>query len=121
MPTVLSILVISTLLALLFLLFYGWKKMGRGRLLKNLFREFKRKIWMTCGLGGTFFGLYFLFVWIGAPLIQEKWRKNSLPLLQSSPLSLLYDGLLFFICLSLMIYFIRMLIKYVYLTRGKDF
>jgi hypothetical protein len=80
-----------------------------------------RKIWMTCSLGLIFFFLYFFIVWIGAYFAEQTEKSSLFFLFYEHPIEWIYIGLSIFACFSLMIYFVRMLVKYVYTLYGKDF
>ena len=105
----------------LFCLFviYAFKRLSQKGAFNALFKEFNRKMWMTFCLGGTFFGLYILIVNLSVYFVRP-WGTDLLFLVHQHPISFIYLGLWLFACLSLLIYLVRMLIKYIYLTRGKD-
>lgn len=86
---------------------------------KFLFKDLKRKLYMTFGLGIAFFGFYFCLVWLSTQWI-ESWKSDIFLLLYQYPKEFIYVGLSLFAFCSLFIYLLRMLIKYLYLTRGKD-
>lgn len=113
------VMLILGFLLVLLLALYAWKRLGRGWTLKLLFQDFKRKIWMTVSLGGIFFALYLLCVWIGYDFVHQP-DTDLFSLLYHHPIEFIYGGLWVFATVSLSIYFTRMIIKYVYLTRGKD-
>ena len=105
---------------LIFLLaVYAFKRLSRGWTFKSFFKDFNRKMWMTTCLGGLFFGLYLLIVTLAVYFIQ--YRETELFfLVYHHPIQFVYGGLWLFIFLSFSIYLARMVIKYFYLTRGKD-
>ena len=74
---------------------------------------------MTLLLGISFFSLYFLTVVLGTYLIRS-WGDDLFFLARQNPIPFIYLGLFSFAFLSLSIYLTRMVIKYAYLTRGKD-
>lgn len=89
------------------------------KLCRDLFKDFNRKIWMTLGLGSVFFSLYFLVVYSGSSFMRQ-WGPELIFVAQKNPLYFIYGGLALFATLSLTIYFVRTVIKYLYLTIGKD-
>lgn len=100
--------------------FYVFKRLRRGRSLEDvLFKDFKRKIWMTISLGGVFFTLYFFSVSLSTYL-PKQWKMDVFLLLYRHPVKFIYGGLCLFAVLSLSIYLTRLIVKYFYLTRGKD-
>ena len=98
---------------------YAAKKLGRGWTIKLLFKDFNRKMWMTLSLGAVFFTLYFLVVYFGASYVQQ-WGPDLIFVAYRNPVLFIYAGLSLFAFLTLSIYLVRMFIKYLYLTRGKD-
>lgn len=115
---------IYLILLLAFLVFcllaiYAFKRLSRGWSLKVLFKDFNRKIWMTICLGIAFFGLYLLIVSLSVYFIRPL-GTDLLFLVYHNPVKFIYLGLWLFACFSLSIYLVRMVIKYFYLTRGKD-
>jgi len=110
---------ISGLIACCLLIVYAYRRFSSAWSLKHLFKEFNRKIWMTVFLGILFFGLYFLFA-ILSPILIRPLAKDLLLFASQHPVELVYGGLSLFAFLSLSIYLARMVIKYFYLTRGKD-
>lgn len=115
---------IYLILILAFFLFcllalYAFKRLSRGWSLKALFKDFNRKIWMTIFLGIAFFGLYLVMVGLSVYFVRP-WGTDLLFLVYHNPVKFIYLGLWLFAFLSLSIYLVRMVIKYFYLTRGKD-
>ncbi len=106
-------------LLVLVLAVYAAMRLGRGWSFKLLFKDFNRKMWMTLSLGAVFFTLYFLIVYFGATYAQQ-WGPDLIFVVYRNPVLFIYGGLALFAFLSLSIYLVRMLIKYLYLTRGKD-
>ena len=98
---------------------YAFQRLGRGWSFKLLFKDFNRKMWMTFGLGLLFFSAYFLIVTLGARVIRT-WGTDFFFFVYRHPIEFVYGGFWLFVFLSLSIYFARIFIKYVYLTRGKD-
>ncbi len=117
--TMIYALLILGLVAVLGLAIYAFMNLGCGWSFKILFKDFNRKMWMTISLGIIFFSLYLLFVFFGAYLVNQ-WGIEIFFLLYNHPIEGVYGGLWLFVCLSLSIYLARMLVKYFYLTRGKD-
>lgn len=110
---------IMGLLVILGLAFYAFKRLARGWSFKILFKDFNRKLWMTTCLGILFLALYCLLIGWGFLLVHH-WKVDLFSLVYQHPTKFVYGGLWLFALLSLTIYFARMLIKYFYLTRGKD-
>lgn len=116
--------VIYLILILGFLLFsllaiYTFKRFGKGWSFAVLFKEFNRKLWMTAYLGAVFFGLYLLTIAVSVYIIRPL-GPEILFLVHHNPVKFIYLGLWIFAFISLSIYMVRMVIKYFYLTRGKD-
>ncbi len=109
---------ISFILFCLFIL-YLFKRFGQGWSFKVLFTGFNRKIWMTFCLGGVYFSLYLFIVSLSVYFMRNQGTALLLIAYQH-PIELVYGGLWLFACLSLTIYLTRLVIKYFYLTRGKD-
>jgi hypothetical protein len=119
MSRLIYIIFILGLILILLLAYYAFKRFSRGWNLKVLFKDFNRKIWMTVCLGGIFFFLYLLTVGLSFYFV-HLWGIEIFFIAYHHPIELVYSGLCLFAFLSLSIYFARMLIKYLYLTRGKD-
>lgn len=119
MSTSIYVIFLLGFCAVLLLALYAFKRLGKGWSFQLLFKDFKRKIWMTMSLGGIFFSLYLLSVGLGAYFVQY-WGTDLFFLLYQNPILGIYGGLWLFACLSLSIYLTRMVVKYFYLTRGKD-
>lgn len=98
---------------------FAANRLRRGWSFRALFKEFNRKMWMTFTLGLVFFSLYGLLVYWGSSFARQ-WGTVLLFAARENPLFFIYGGLTLFAFLSLSIYFVRMLIKYLYLTRGRD-
>ena len=114
----LSITLGFILINFILLSFYQLKKQ-QG--LISIWLGFKRKIWMTIGLG-----VFFLFSYLGvifsiSYFSTAEWNLHIFSIIYHSPTPWIYGGLWVFACLSLCIYLVRMGIKYYFLTRGKDF
>jgi hypothetical protein len=112
------------------LLLMGWMTFYSGRHLyslikqkkyspRPLFKNFREKMWMTIGLGILFFSFYLLIVLFSSSLISPQIGLNLFFLFYSHPTEFIYLGLFIFACMSLSIYLVRMLIKYLYTTRNK--
>lgn len=104
---------------LLLLTIYAFIRLGHGWSWRMLFKDFRRKMWMTISLGSIFFSLYLLFVYLSAYLVHQ-WKADLFLLFYRHPVEFVYAGLWLFAFLSLTIYLTRMFIKYFYLTKGKD-
>jgi hypothetical protein len=117
-PLVYGLLLLGLLLVCL-LAVYAFKRLSRGWSLKLLFKDFNRKMWMTICLGSLFFGIYLLIVSLGIYFVHE-WGTDLFFIMYHHPIPFIYGALCLFACASLSIYLARMLIKYLYLTRGKD-
>jgi len=89
--------------------------------LSFLWVGFRRKIWMTIGLGSIFFLLYLTVVFSLIKFKQAYLDHDLFLTIYQAPLEAIYIGLWLFACSSLCIYFVRLIIKYVFLTKGKDF
>lgn len=83
----------------------------------SLLKDFNQKMWMTIGLGVPFFGFYFFGVSFIANWLDVPTGLHVFFLVYEQPILFIYFGLFLFALFSLMIYFMRMLIKYLYLTR----
>ena len=105
------------LVCILFL--YAFKRLKKGNLSQILWKDYNRKMWMTFCLGFSFFGFYFLIVNLSIYYIKPL-GSDLFFLAYHNPTVFVYGGLFLFACLTLSIYFFRMLIKYLYLTRGND-
>ena len=116
---ILGFIFIFALLFLIYIFIRFNRRLGKGRSVKILLKDFNRKIWMTTCLGISFFGFYFLMVMVGAPIIRSL-SNDLFVIVYRNPIKFVYLGLCLFAILSLTIYFVRMIIKYLYLTRGQD-
>lgn len=105
------------------LTYYAWKQFliiyNGPWSLRNLLNGFKAKMWMTFGLGIIFFSLYGIIVVLSPIFLSEDSALYLFFKAYQSPLPFIYAGLFLFACFSLSIYLVRMLIKYIYITRGK--
>ncbi len=119
----LTLTVILSCFLLIGLSLTAWKKFlilyQRPGSLKNLLKGFKAKMWMTFGLGIVFFSLYLIVILVGSFYLKEETGQWLFLSAYHSPVYFIYAGLLIFACFSLTIYLVRMLIKYLFLTRGK--
>lgn len=113
------IFLVFILLMLGLLVWYAYRRVGPRWTVKTLLKDFNRKMWMTLYLGVTFFTFYFMLVTLGASFFRL-WGSKLLFLALKDPTPFIYLGLCVFAILSLSIYLVRMIIKYAYLTRGKD-
>lgn len=119
MSTWISLILILGLILVIGLMIITFKSFSRGWSFKILFKDFKRKMWMTISLGGIFFSLYLLSVCLGVYLVHQS-NMNVFLMVYQNPVKFVYGGLCLFAALSLTIYLARMIIKYLYLTRGKE-
>ena len=85
-----------------------------------LFFGFKAKMWMTFGLGLYFFALYIFVIWLASQFIDIKTGVDLLFIVYENPLVFIQIALLLVSCFPLFIYFIRMIIKYLFITRSKN-
>lgn len=93
--------------------------MKREVSVKSILKDFRQKIWMTLGLGFSFFGLYLLIIYFGSFFNDSDARLNFFVLVYKHPIAFIYLGLLTFACVSIGIYLVRMVIKYFYNKRRK--
>lgn len=91
----------------------------RKGIVKFLFQDFKQKMWMTLGLGITFFGLYFLLVLLGSRWMDQQTSLQVFFLAYQNPINFIYLGLFIFVATSLLIYLVRTFIKYLFTTYSK--
>jgi|GEM_PF-3026794 len=110
----------SALILISLCILYACKSLARGWHFKWLFKDFKRKIYMTMCLGSIFFSLYTLVVTLSVYVVHESGIDLFL-LAHEHPIECVYGGLWLFSFLSLSIYLTRMIVKYFYLTRGKEY
>lgn len=87
---------------------------------KSIFRDFSQKLWMTAGLGVTFFGFYLLTVYLGSKFIDPAWRASLFSLLHRHMASFIYLGLALFSMVSLAIYLVRTVIIHCYKKLNKS-
>lgn len=116
---ILSILIFALLL-FFFLALTAYKRFSIGWSFKKLFKDFNRKMWMTVSLGALFFGLYLFTVYLLRTFIIPQWGSELLFLAHQNPTAFIYGGLWLFAFFSLAIYLARMVIKYLYISHGKD-
>lgn len=90
---------------------------GKKISIRSLFFNFKQKMWMTAGLGFTFFILFLLFVFLSSKLLDE--RLNFFLQVYQNPIAYVYIGLSIFISVSISIYFVRMLIIYLFHSKKR--
>lgn len=81
---------------------------------KHLCIGFRKKIWMTIGVGCVFFPAYVLLIYLGRTFLnQDSWSK-LFALAYQNPIYFIYGGLFTVTFISLFIYFIRRVIIYIY-------
>lgn len=85
--------------------------------IRSLFFNFKQKMWMTAGLGFTFFILFILIVFLSSNLLDE--RLNFFIKVYQNPTAYVYIGLSFFISISISIYLVRMFIIYLFQSKKR--
>ncbi len=113
-----SILWLFFLLIVLTMGFYIIKRCGSP--FPKLFYEFDKKIWMTLGLGLIFFGAYLgLIVAFSQFFSSESYRK-IFSFFYHHKVEGIYIGLCIFSLMTISIYLVRVLIKYMYSNRRKD-
>src|SRR5437764_747748 len=88
--------------------------------LQPAFRGFKEKIWMTIGLGIVFFGFYLAIVLLTSKLITPKSGETFFYLVKTHPIEFIYLGLFIFTTATLSIYLVRMVIKYLFITKSRN-
>lgn len=84
---------------------------------RSIFKDFRQKMWMTCGLGVLFLALYLVVVAVGYFLKDSDLRLDFFFYVYKHPSLFIYLGLLVFACVSTSIYLARMVIKHLYNTR----
>ncbi len=87
---------------------------GKKLYLSDIFKDFDQKIFMTIGLGITFFGLYFSSIWLFTTYLNQETLASFFHFLYLHPVEGVYAGLFLFAFCTLLVYFVRMLIKYIY-------
>ena len=85
-----------------------------GFVLLALDTYFRKKMWMTAGLGLFFGGLYLTLILLGSHIIDPELRLDIFHLLYKHPVEFIYLGLLVFACTTITIYLIRMIIIFLY-------
>ncbi len=113
------ILLAGGLILVMGMAYYAYRRLSKNWSFHHLFKDFNRKIWMTISLGGLFLFLYLLLIGFSLYLVKQA-KIDLFSLFYHYPVDFIYGGLALFACISLSIYLARMVIKYVYLTRGKD-
>lgn len=83
----------------------------------KLFHEFDKKIWMTLGLGITFFGFYFLVIMLLSWSLSNENSTKIFSFLRQYLREFIYLGLSMFACTTLAIYLVRLVIKRLYNKR----
>lgn len=86
---------------------------------KRLSKGFKRKMYMTFGLGIVFFGFYAIAIRIGADLASDE-KAHLFRLMRIYPVESVYAGLTLFVLVSVSICLVRTIIKYLCLMKEKD-
>lgn len=119
MNTFIYSLLTGGLLLVMGMAYYAYRRLSKNWSFKYLFKDFKRKMWMTISLGGLFLFLYLLLIGISFYIIKQA-KIDLFSLFYHYPIDFIYGGLALFAFISLSIYLARMIIKYVYLTHGKD-
>lgn len=119
METVKALAVFLSALFVGCLLFYCalwlYKRLSRRNIdIDRIFKGFRQKMWMTVGLGLVFFGAYLLLVWILGTIKNPEIHWPLFSLLYRYPMEFVYLGLLFFAVVTMSIYLVRMVIKYLY-------
>lgn len=74
---------------------------------------------MTLCLGSVFFAIYLLIA-IGSFYLLRPLGTDLFFLAYENPIEWIYLGLFLFALFSMGIYFVRMIIIYIFMTRGKD-
>jgi hypothetical protein len=92
--------------------YYALRKKIFSRL---FFQDFRQKMWITIGLGFTFFGLYFTFILLISKFMNPQFGQTLFLSIYQHPIDFIYLGLFIFALIALLIYFTRMIIKYFYL------
>lgn len=82
--------------------------------IRNLFKDFKQKMWMTVGIGIVFASLFLAVVLGGTYFINSNTRTQIFTLLYKHPRDFIYIGLLLFAVVTLGIYVVRRVIIYLY-------
>ncbi len=86
---------------------------------KILFNGFKQKMWMTMGLGITFFGLYAVIVFLSSRILDKQMEIDFFFFLYKDLIFSIYIGLFIFASISLLIYLVRMIIKFLYFMHNQ--
>lgn len=119
MTPIILLMMILGLTTVISLAFFAFRVLGRGWSIQILFKDFNRKIWMTISLGAIFSFVYLGVVGLSVYLANE-WGTDLFFLIYHHQVEFIYGGLFLFACATLSIYLARMVVKYFYLTRGKD-
>lgn len=90
-----------------------------GLSFRFLFKDFRQKMWMTIGLGVIFFGFYLVIVIVSSRLSHSGAWVDLFFLVYKDPLEFIYWGLFTFAGISLLIYLARMVVKYLFIKKGK--
>lgn len=108
------VMIFLSFILLAWLLVYCFVHSGRifrGCSFRRLVYGFREKMWMTIGLGVTFFGLYFVLIYYGTRLVNSSKKLDLFFLAYKNPVPFIYLGLGIFAMLSLSIYAVRVIIK----------
>ena len=87
---------------------------------RSLFIGFRKKMWMTVGLGLIFTAVYLSIGMLGRLAFNSEWRLNLFHSVYKNPTAFIYFGLFIFACITTGIYLARMLIIHLYNTRNRD-
>lgn len=111
------LLAVLGLLVCLLTAVYAYQRLAKEWSYRLLFREFKRKLLMTFGLGVTFLVLYLSALSLARSL--EPFFTQLIAA-KKELIYWIYLALALFVFFSLSIYLVRMLIKYLFWQYGKD-
>ncbi len=101
-------------------LYFAEALMHKKISVRSIFKNFRQKMWMTAGLGILFFSLYVVLVYIGSFVTHAIGHINLFNLLHKHPVAFIYLGLLTFAIISISIYLVRLVIKYLYNSRRRE-
>lgn len=85
-----------------------------GNPFPKLFFELDKKMWMTVGLGFTFFGFYYVFIKVLSWIIKGENIQKIFTFFHEHTEISIYLGLFIFSFVTLSIYWVRLLIKFLY-------
>lgn len=112
--------IISALIIFFWFVWFCWShfiQVLRRFSFRHLLNGFSQKMWMTVGLGLTFFGFYFVLIFYGLRLIDSQTKLDLFFTVYKNPVPFIYFGLSIFAMTSLGIYATRMVIKHLYNSR----